>query len=298
MKANIRIHQMGVSRLNVKKNVNFICASIEKNAGSSNILLFPECALNGYDLNVTETHSSALSLDSAHVKRILDATRGQQLTVVFGMLERDGNDVYNSAVIIQSGFIIQVYRKIHLPYMGVDKFVVAGERIEAPFEVNGVRFGVGICYDYRFPEFCRTHALRGADCMLLITNWPVGSAQGAEILCPAHALASKFYFVACNRVGVEGETQFLGRSAAYDPTGRRIAYLKKFKADTGVVEIDSELARHKEYAEKPGMLTDVIGDRKPQVYNQLTAVDGRPNCRTIQELRNLSTKLFQKPHIQ
>lgn len=288
MKARVRIHQMSVSRLKIRKNVKFVCKAIKADAGVSDVLLFPECALNGYDLSAEETHASALQLDSSHVRKIRDATRRHLATVVFGMLERDGDSVYNSAVVIQSGKIIQVYRKIHLPFMGVDQFVVAGKRIEAPFEVNGVRFGVGICYDYRFPEFCRIHALRGADCMLLITNWPEGSAQGAKILCPANALASKFYFVACNRVGVEGDVRFLGKSAAYDPEGHRIAKLKKFKSDTDVVVIDSDLSRHKEYAEGPGMLTDVIGDREPHAYDQLTVDDGRPNSRTIQALRNLS----------
>lgn len=287
MKVAVRIHQVDVRPEDVEGNAGLICDLIAENRGQADLLLFPECALSGYCLDREGTTECARSLDNSAVGMIRRASEKDGATVVFGMLESAGTDVYNSAVVLAAGRFVQVYRKIHLPYMGVDRYVARGDRVESPFTVNGVRFGVGICYDYRFPEIPRIHALRDADCMLLITNWPEGSEPGARILCPAHALASKFYFVACNRVGTEAGIRFLGMSAAYGPDGGSLACLKKFEPDMADVIVDTEQSRCKEYAEGDGMLTEILADRAPHTYGQIVLDDGRLDSRSIQDRRNI-----------
>ena len=66
------------------------------------------------------------------------------------------------------------YRKMHLPFLGIDRFATPGPDAPAVIEADGLRFGVLICYDLRFPEAARICSLEGADLIALPTNWPVG----------------------------------------------------------------------------------------------------------------------------
>ena len=68
--------------------------------------------------------------------------------------------------------VVASYRKVHLPFLGIDMFVTPGDR---PFAVHGageVRVGMHICYDGSFPEAGRVMSLLGADLLALPTNWP------------------------------------------------------------------------------------------------------------------------------
>ena len=54
-------------------------------------------------------------------------------------------------VVVGPGGLVGTYRKIHLPYLGIDAHVDPGDRPLAVHEVNGLRIGVQICYDGSFP---------------------------------------------------------------------------------------------------------------------------------------------------
>ncbi len=79
---------------------------------------------------------------------------------ICGLLERDGDTLHNAAILVGPDGLIGSYRKTHLPFLGVDRFVTPGD------ELNGLRHALGrigliICYDLRFPEVTRTLALHG-----------------------------------------------------------------------------------------------------------------------------------------
>ena len=113
------------------------------------------------------------------VERMIGVCRETGAAVVFGLLERDGDRVYNACVLISPDGLLGAYRKIHLPYLGIDRFATAGERPFAVHSWRGVRVGLNICYDAAFPESSRALALAGADLIVLPTNWPTGAETTA-----------------------------------------------------------------------------------------------------------------------
>ncbi len=143
---------------------------------------------------------------------MLSAAKKHGKFLVFGMLERNGDKLHNSCVLLGPDGIVGVYRKIHLPFLGIDRFVDRGTEPLRVYDIGLMRVGLHICYDGSFPECVRVLTLLGADLIVLPTNWPPGADTFAELLPNARALENHIYYMAVNRVGEERGFQFIGTS--------------------------------------------------------------------------------------
>src|SRR5439155_25594895 len=84
----------------------------------------------------------------------------------------------------------------------------------------GFRFGLGICYDLRFPEVCRALALEhGANVMLVSPAWPLPRVAHLRALALGRAIEDQSYLVLANRVGVDAGVICCGTSAIIEPSG-------------------------------------------------------------------------------
>ena len=122
---------------------------------------------------------------------------------VFGLLERDGARLFNACVLAGPDGLVGGYRKVHLPYLGIDMFADPGDRPFAVHDAGGLKIGMHICYDGAFPETARVLTLLGADLLVLPTNWPTHSECAAEHMIPTRAMENTVYVMSVNRVGEE-----------------------------------------------------------------------------------------------
>lgn len=131
---------------------------------SVELLLFPECFLQGYLVERQHLETCAIALDSPEFADVLGRLRDVRQTLVFGIIERENDRFLNTAVVVRAGELLGAYRKTHLS---------PGERLFEPgseypvFDQYGVRFGVNICNDANFPEAAKGVAASGADALLL-----------------------------------------------------------------------------------------------------------------------------------
>ena len=132
------------------------------------------------------------------------------------MYERDGEDYYNTSVVISpQGEIVARYRKM-FPWLPYESTTLPGEEF-CVFDVPEVgRFGVAICYDLWFPEFARTLAWMGAEVILQPTMTPTSDRAQELVMMQANAIFNQCYLVSINGVGPYGG----GRSLIVDPDGR------------------------------------------------------------------------------
>jgi predicted amidohydrolase len=187
--------------------------------------------------------------------------------VVFGMLEKSGDDLFNVAVLIGPDGLIGCYRKVHLPYLGVDRFTTPGDRPFEVFEAAGIRIGMLICYDGGFPEAARVLSIRGADLIVLPTNWPPGGSYMAEFSINCRAMENGIYFAAVNRIGMENGFSFIGKSRICSPVGATINSIDDASPGILRTEIDPMIARTKRIVRVPGKhLIDRMADRRPEMY--------------------------------
>ncbi len=236
------------------------------------VIVFPECMLSGYCFrSLEEGRLIAQSIPGPATDTIQDWCRANGKFVVFGMLESTAEgELFNACPIVGPNGLIGVYRKIHLPFLGIDRFVTAGRWPYQVYDLDGMKVGVHICYDGSFPESSRVMALQGADVLLLPTNWPPGATTFARYLPNARALENNVYFMSVNRVGTERGFRFIGESRLCGVDGEPISQC--VGEDEGVVigRVDTDIARAKRLVRVPGEhIIDRFADRHPEFYGLL-----------------------------
>ena len=244
-----------------------------ESAAGTDLTIFPECYASGYCFDSLE---QALpfgeSIPGPATNRVAALCARLRTHVIFGLLERVGSTLYNTAVLIGPDGLIGSYRKVHLPWLGVDRFTTAGDRPFQVFTAAGVRIGMLICYDGGFPEASRVLALAGADLICLPTNWPPGGAFMADYSINARAMENGVFFAAVNRVGTENGFSFIGKSRICHPTGATLSSLDHAAESILRADIDPAVARNKCVVRVPGKhVIDRMADRRPAFYGPVTA---------------------------
>jgi predicted amidohydrolase len=260
------------------ENLGRIIERLREAAGAgAHLVVFPECALSGYGFSSREEGlAHAVPIDGPAVNRVVAACERQRCYAIFGLLERDGSRLFNACVLTGPGGVVGSYRKVHLPYLGIDMFVDPGDRPFAVHDAGGIRVGMHICYDGSFPESGRVMSLLGADLLVLPTNWPTHSECAAEHMIPTRAMENTVYAMAVNRVGEESGFRFIGGSSIVDPNGRVLARASPDTEEILSAEIEPSRARRKHLVRVPGRHEiNRIGDRRPRFYGPLVEPNGR-----------------------
>jgi predicted amidohydrolase len=268
--------QMDVMQADVERNLAKIEAYARQAAAAqAKLVVFPECALNGYCYDSQqEAEQAAIEVDHPALLSLQELSQQLQIAICCGVLLRDSDgQVRNAVATFVDGQWVDTYFKIHLPFLGVDRFVCPGQQIHRLIEIAGVKIGIHICYEGGFPEVARCLALNGADLILLPTNWPPGSGVSWKVIPACRSIENRVYFMAVNRVGVERQTPFTGNSSVCDVAGNVIDSLEGTAEGIIYAEIDPQQARDKKIVHQAGVYeVDRIGDRRPDLYGRVTQV--------------------------
>ena len=200
---------------------NLIGAAIKD---APDVIVLPETWNTGFFPK--ENLAALADRDGYAVKdRIGSLAKKYRVNIVAGSVSnvRDGA-VYNTAYVFdRSGNCIATYDKTHLfSPMGENSFYQAGDHL-CQCELDGIRCGLIICYDLRFPELTRALALRGMDMLFIVSQWPDARISHLKSLCAARAIENQVFLANCNACGSAGQTRFGGNSAMYDPLGQVLA---------------------------------------------------------------------------
>lgn len=255
---------------NVERNLADCLAILEREAAAgTQLLVFPECALSGYMLDEPTAQACAEPIPGPSTDALARACARTGVHCVIGVLERDGDLLRNTAMLVGPDGLVGRYRKTHIACIGADRFTVPGDDPYEVFDTPLGRIGLQICYDWRFPEVTRVLALQGADVIAHPTNSPAQAREVAEFMTRARAAENAVFFLTANRCGTEAGTTFFGWSQIIDPLGRRLA---EAGADVAVAtaELDLELARAKTKAPgSGGYHVSLFADRRPELYEPL-----------------------------
>jgi predicted amidohydrolase len=243
----------------------------EAAAAGARLVVLPEAAVTGYVFeNLDEALTVAQRAVAVAEQRLADAAVKAGVALIVGTLEAEAREVFNTALIFSGDGRRFRYRKMHLPYLGVDRFATPGPDAPEVYDLAGMRVGVLICYDLRFPEAARICALEGADLVALPTNWPVGVQFHPGVFAPARAAENHVYLLACDRVGEERGTTFIGRSILLDCNGKELAVASDTEEAILFGDVDPDLARQTHHRRIPGEHEwDTINDRRPGLYGRL-----------------------------
>lgn len=253
-------------------NLDRMAAFAREAAGEgAALVVFPECVLTGYCFESREEGCEyAESIPGPAVESVTSICRELDLHVVFGLLESAEEKLYNALALVGPEGLLGSYRKAHLPHLGIDHYVDAGENLSTVHQTPFCRLGMNICYDGAFPESARLLALAGADLVVLPTNWPPGAEEFATYAINTRAMENAMYYLAADRVGEERGFRFIGLSRICDVHGRTIAQADGESETVLTATIDPQQARRKRIDRVPGKhWIDRIADRRPDLYGPL-----------------------------
>ncbi len=240
----------------------------------ADLLVLPELFASGYFFDSTE-QAWALGEsvpDGPTVRRLEAWARGTGATIVAGLPERDGDVLYNAAVVITPKGWLGTYRKTHLYYEETLHFA-PGDTGFPVFTVTdragrSYRLGVMICFDWIFPESARTLALHGAEVIAHPSNLVLPHCPDAM---PIRALENGVFTATANRIGSETNGQetltFIGRSRICSPRGEVLAEAPGDEETLLSVEVGLADARHT----RLNAYNDRFGDRRPDLYAKTPA---------------------------
>jgi N-carbamoylputrescine amidase len=249
---------------NLERSLHFIRQATAEGAA---LVVLPELANSGCDPGPRDLAFELAEEvpDGPTVRAWKEEAEETGTCVVGGLLERGGDALYNSAVLLGPG-VVGRYRKTHL--WDKEKLLYEPGRELPVFDTPLGSIGVLICYDAWFPEAARTLASKGAQILCVPSNAPDdwvpefqrrGNLTMLNVHCIASANANRVFVAAANRVG-DG---YLGRSCVVDVTGGVLALAGA--AEEGLIgaAVDLQRARHEK------RLTDLshaFGDRNPAAY--------------------------------
>ena len=264
--------QMDVKIFAKEHNLDQILSRLGQAASAgAKLAVFPECALTGYCFSSREEAAPlAEEVPGPSTEKILAAARALDCTVVVGMLERTGNQVFNAAAVVTPQSILGTFRKVHLPGLGIDWHAVPGDKPFPVFTTPHAKIGVLICYDCNFPESGRSLKLKGAQILALPTAWPTPTDVYLHTP-PVRAQENHLHLVAADRVGEERTFTFAGHSQIVNCDGTRLAEAGGTEETILYAEIDPAAADNNHLIRRPGTWEiDRLADRRPEMYTTLT----------------------------
>ena len=207
----------GNKDINRKRIIEYIGALARQ---GSDIIVFPEMALTGYDYdeNINMQKTIAETSDGESIAEIAKETQKYEVYAVFGMPEKDVNgNIYNSAAVCGPQGIIGMYRKIHLAGEEA-KWAIAGNH-PFMFDTEWGPIGISICYDtYIFPEITRYYKAKKVRLLLNPTAvFKTTKAKAHMTTLLARSATDNIYIASANLYGMDHEHTFWGKSNIVGP---------------------------------------------------------------------------------
>lgn len=215
--------------------------------------------------------ASARPIPGPFTDAFADVARRRSAWILVGSLAEQSEDAdrpYNTSVLIgPDGAIVATYRKIHLFDVAVDDGPIDTEsaRVTAGAtpvcaDVDGIRFGLSICYDLRFPELYRTLASAGAQVLTVPANFTERTGRDHwEVLLRARAIENGAYVLAPSQIGGPLGAPAYGRSMVIDPWGTVIAQASD---EVGIITARIETDRVAVVRRQ----IPVLANRRPEAY--------------------------------
>ncbi|MDD4873640.1 MAG: carbon-nitrogen hydrolase family protein [Dehalococcoidales bacterium] len=265
--------QMEPKIMQNKQNLDNIVLKIKKAAdANADLVVLPECSLTGYMFASLEEAMPYMEIIPGPSTGVLmTISRELGIYIIVGLLEIDNSQYFNTAILIGPEGLIGKYRKTHLPYLGVDRFLNPGDQPLRVYKTAIGNIGIHICYDCNFPECARVMTLLGADILALPTNWPEGREKVSNYVVICRAYENKVNLVAVNRVGEERSARFIGLSKIVDSCGDVIAEANNLDEQIIYGDVSLAEAREKRIVFKAGEFEiNFIHDRRPELYKEIT----------------------------
>lgn len=260
MKFKIACLQMDIAFGNPGKNYETAISLIEKaSTENPDLIVLPELWTTGYDLVNLNGQADAEAREAAAFLK--DSAAKYHAHIVGGSVANKTEEGIENTMLVfnKSGELSGKYSKLHLFQLMDEHLYLAAGKQKGLFSLESRKFAGLICYDIRFPEWVRAHALEEVEAMFVVAEWPIQRLEHWRALLIARAIENQCYIIACNRSGSDPNNKFAGHSMVIGPWGDIIAEAGE-EQEILTAEIDL------------GQVIDarsripIFADRRPELY--------------------------------
>lgn len=256
---NVMAIQMSSKLGDKKENIKKVQELIEKKVQeSTDIIVLPEVWTVGWACEYFV--ESAEELENSEVINFLsEMAKTHNVNIIGGsFITKQRENLYNTCPVLnRKGELVATYNKCHLfNYYGDTEGILLKAGTEPIIvTLDGVRVGLSICYDIRFPELYRAYAVKGVDLMVNVAAW--GSTKEIPWVSMTHsrAVENQCYFVALTQSGAINNSLFnLGKSTIIDYKGDNLAEITTLE---GAISADLNLEEEYSFREKCTVFKDI-----------------------------------------
>ena len=214
---NIGLAQFDISWEDPEANFRHLSRSIPENPGLD-LLLLPEMWSTGFSMR---PETIAEHAPGPALTWMLEHSQKLNLAIGGSIAVAEDGRYYNRFYFVNTDGVIHYYNKRHLfSYGHEDQYYAEGKERQV-FEFLGWRIRPVVCYDLRFPVWCRND--QEYDLMLVVANWPSARIHHWDALLRGRAIENQSYIAAVNRTGRDGNgLEYPGHSCILDMNGSTI----------------------------------------------------------------------------
>lgn len=281
-----------------EENIKRTVALIERTRAE--LLVLPELCTTGYlFISKDEVSEMAEEIPGPATEAWGKISTDRKVFLVAGIVERAGDEIYNSAVLICPDGRIEVYRKAHL-FNEEKEWFAPGDTPFEVYDIGAAKIGMMICFDWFFPEVVRILALKGAEIICHPANLVLPFCQDAM---STRCLENRVFAITCNRTGVEDRSmrpvasvgeyvpiserkqretrslesieksdkrlRYTGKSQIVNPEGQVLTRAGGIGEAVRVANIDLAEARDKTINSR----NELFGDRRTDLYSPILDLD-------------------------
>ena len=262
--------QIDATQNDIDGNLAKITARANEAAGKgANLMVSCELGLSGFLLSRGDYEAIAQTIPGPATEAVGEVARSRNAWIVFGMPERDGDDIYNSVAMLDpNGNLAARYRKSHLWLTENQTFARGDDLCIVDTEFGKV--GLCICYDIMYPEFIRSLAANGAGVISHSTGMVTTEdcdrfgwdAEFYNAFIRTRAWENQVYIASCNRCGNDQFLYFLANSCVASPWG---TIEDKLGHAEGTLTVRTDFARLSDWQK----IAPYWDDRRPDFYRRI-----------------------------
>lgn len=213
---NVSLLQLDLHWENVQRNLFSISKELKNIPEKTEVLILPEMFATGFSMNTKEL---AVSMDGEEVKTLKSWANQYDIAIVGSLMVKEKERFYNRLLWVNPDGIIHTYDKKHLfTYANEHEFYTPGEE-RLIVSYKGWRFACFVCYDLRFPVWCRNQKSE-YDAAIYVANWPQKRSLAWKSLLIARAIENQAYVIGVNRIGKDGNgIDYSGDSSVIGSSG-------------------------------------------------------------------------------
>jgi omega-amidase len=238
----------------IPANLAMFDQKIDGISEKTDVIILPEMFTTGFTMNIDK---AAEPMTDKAVSWLVAKARQKQAHIMGSVIIEEDKKYFNRLVWATPDGKILTYDKKHLFRMAGEHKVFSAGNSHLTVSVNGWKLRTFICYDLRFPIWCR-NIQNQYDAAIFIANWPAKRAHHWKLLLPARAVENQCYVIGVNRVGPDANGfAHSGDSSIIDPIGNIVFQ----KADIRCIHTETlSYEKVKQFRETFAAWQDADGD--------------------------------------